>query len=404
MSLEDLRGALDALDEPAFCEGTHSLDERASVRLPNGSVMRIDDPKLVDWLVEHGEPAPFGKHGETRVDPSVRQAIRLAARGEATVSGFDVDLILPDIEKVLSPREHLAATLTDVVVYPPGGHFDRHRDTPTSPELVGTLVVGLPIEHAGGEFVIEDGIGEYEIDWSGPADRTKVRWVAMFSDVDHAVLEVESGARVTLVYALVATGRERVDPSWADRFAPILAVAQRLELADRRPIMIPCTRHVIGPDDQLVHGLDALRGTDRDIADALVQAGFAVVVRTCLAAREHECVPDPAPRLRYAGYDDVAFARLATPFLQADVEKLECCATFVRPSGDGGGYFEDEVSDLRPYLDEELPHENWLVRRTAAATLLCDIEFATDGYVGNCACDAYLYKLAALEVSRRAGS
>ncbi len=166
--------------------------------------------------------------------------------------------------------------------------------------------------------------------------------------------------------------------------------------------MIPCTRHVIGLDDQLVHGLDALRGTDRDIADALVGAGFAVVVRTCLAARDHEHNPEPVPRLRYAGYDDVAFARLASHFLQADVERLEPCATFVRPCGDGGGYFEEEVSDLRPYLDEGLPHANWLVRRTAAATLLCDIEFATDGFVGNGACDAYLYKLAALEVSGRA--
>lgn len=228
----------------------------------------------------------------------------------------------------------------------------------------------------------------------------------MFSDVDHEVFEVESGARVTLVYALVATGRERVDPSWASRFAPILASVRSLVLPDRRPIMIACTRHVIGLDEQLVHGLDALRGIDRDIADALVEAGFAVTVRTCLAAHENDPPrPDARPRLHYQGYNvALAFARLASPFSQTDVEELQSCATFVQPVGDYGGYCDDQVSDLRPWLDEALPDANWLVRRTAAATLMCEIEFATDGFVGNAACDAHLYKLAALEVSRRNAS
>lgn len=84
MSLEDLRKALDTLDEPAFCEGTHPLHERATIELPDGSIAAIHDPGFVDWIVEHGEPAPFGKGRETRVDPKVRHAIRLVARGSAT--------------------------------------------------------------------------------------------------------------------------------------------------------------------------------------------------------------------------------------------------------------------------------------------------------------------------------
>ena len=130
MSIDDLRSALLALDEPAFCEGSVQLSERLAIVLPDGDLATADWPRFVEWLVEHGEPAPFGQDGETRLDPAVRSAIRLAARGAARVGGFDPACVLGAIEDALSPRTHLVATLTDVLVYPPGGHFARHKDTP----------------------------------------------------------------------------------------------------------------------------------------------------------------------------------------------------------------------------------------------------------------------------------
>jgi hypothetical protein len=42
-----------------------------------------------------------------------------------------------------------------------------------------------------------------------------------------------------------------------------------------------------------------------------------------------------------------------------------------------------------------------VIRRAAAATLLRAVDFADDGFVGNAAYEAYLYKLAAIEVTRR---
>ena len=136
--------------------------------LPDGDVGAVDDPQFVAWLVEHGEAAPFGHAHETKLDPNVRHAIRLAARGAGLVGGFDPDGVLPEIEAALSPRTRLAATLTDVVVYPVGGHFALHKDTPRSSDLIGTLVVALLIAHDGGAF----HIGGDVVDWSGPCAPT----------------------------------------------------------------------------------------------------------------------------------------------------------------------------------------------------------------------------------------
>ncbi len=399
MNLDDLRAALDALDEPAHCEGTFPVDESLAITLPDGETKAVRDPAFVDWLVAHGEPAPFGKGGVTQIDRDVRDAVRLIARGEARVRGFDPEGILHEIESALSPREHLRASLSDVLVYRPGGHFRRHKDTPTSPDLIGTLVVGLPIEHSGGAFEIDDG-ETHTVDWSGPTDRSAVRWVAMYGDVDHSVSAVESGARVTLVYALVRTGRERDDPDWSRRFAAVDACARHLQLTDG-PVMIACTRLVIGDERATEFGFDALRGADRELADALVVAGWRVRVRVCLAARDCEDGSEALPpKLRPRGWQEVSFARLVRPLTEAELATRRDCVTFVTPWGDGGGYFEDEVTSLESLLDKPLADERWLVRRSAAAAFVCALEFAGDGFVGNGAYDAYLYRLAALEVTR----
>lgn len=402
MSLDALRAALEALDEPAHCGGDVSVDDSLAIALPGGDVARVSAPDFVAWLLERSESAPFGQGGVTRIDRDVRDALRLRARGDARVVGFDPEAILDEVESALSPRERLAAELTDVVVYPVGGHFLRHKDTPRSPDLIGTLVVGLPIAHTGGAFEVNDGDAGETFDWSGPADPTRVRWAAFYGDVDHAVAPVTAGARVTLVYALLRTGRDRADPDWSRRFAAVDACVRRLTDGDL-PLMIPCTRLAVCLDDATVLSLDVLRGADRELADALTRAGLTVRVRACLAARDREDGSDASPpQLTARWLSDVAFARLARPLTEADLAGRRPCVTFVAPVGDGGGYFEHEVTSWEALLDAPLPAERWLVRRTAAATLVSELEFAGDGYVGNAAYEAFLYRLAALEVTRRA--
>jgi hypothetical protein len=259
-------------------------------------------------------------------------------------------------------------------------------------------VVGLPVAHAGGGFELLTDDEKHVVDWSGTPDPRVLPWVALSGDLDHAVLPVESGARVTLVYALVRTGIDREDAGWSRRFAAVEASVRGLRCADG-PVMIACSRHAVGTEDSLVLGINALRGADRELAAVLVRAGLQVRVRACLAASEcedgHAAFP---PRLKFIGWRTVVFARLARP-IPAATSFLDC-VTFVQPSGDGGGFFDEETTCLEPYLDAPIPAEHWLVRRAAAVTLIGELEFASDGFVGNAASETYLYRLAAIEVTR----
>jgi hypothetical protein len=173
-----------------------------------------------------------------------------------------------------------------------------------------------------------------------------------------------------------------------------------LELPAEGPLVLACAREVIGLDDPQPLTLDALRGVDRDLADELVSAGFAVTVRTCLAAREVEDYPAKTTAWNMTA-PDLYFARLREPFTDRDVANLLEAVTFVQASCDGGGYLEDETTDLSDRVDA-IDTQNWLMRPGSIATFLAKRDFSNYGLVGNDAPETYLYKLAALEISRSA--
>ncbi|MBA3502209.1 MAG: 2OG-Fe(II) oxygenase, partial [Deltaproteobacteria bacterium] len=287
MSIDALKKALEALPDPSHVAGKTKLQERFAIALPDGDVGALDDKMFVAWLVEHSEDAPFGHGGETKRDKKVRNAKRLVARGKADIAGFDPALVLPEIEAALSPQFHLDAVLEDVIVYPVGGQFARHKDTPKTADLVGTLVVGLPIAHEGGELQISDSGKPHVIDWSGKPDPKSVQWVALFSDLDHAIKPVTSGSRVTLVYSLSRSDRPRTDAGRDKRLAGVRTAIDGLKLAPKQPLFVACTRQIVTNGKQ-PQPIDSLRGTDREIADAFVDAGFDVAVRACLIGDDQE--------------------------------------------------------------------------------------------------------------------
>jgi hypothetical protein len=401
VSLKALQRALDELDEPASCEGTHRLDEQLALMLPDGDVGALGDPRFVEWLLAHSELAPFGDGAATRVDPGVRNVQRVIGRSAIEVSGFDPAALLPAIEDALSPAAHLSASLTDVLVYNPGGKFVRHRDTPYTRDLVGTLVVGLPIAHAGGAFVVDDGAGRKSYDWGTPIDDRTVRWVALFSDVDHEVTEVTSGTRVTLVYALDSTYVPREDPRLLAKLAAVRAAIDRLDL-EGEPLMVACARHVITSDTPPTIG--SLRGIDRELAQLFVQAGYRVTVRACLAATGSD--GSERPRLAPDRWgDELALARLregVTPGLLGDLGPVHAFVPQDQCTGDdGGGWIGHDLEpvSLAPHLLPEVQPHRWVIRTKAAATLLHETAFDEYGFFGNGGFEAFLYTLAALEIT-----
>ncbi len=382
MSVADLRSALDKLEEASCCSGKVTLTERFALALPDGDVGAIGDAKFVDWLLEHSELAPYGHGKETKLDPKVRSAQRLKARKYVTVHGFDPSVILDDIAAVLSPTRTLSAHLTDVITYKKGDKFSRHKDTPRNEELIGTLVVGLPIAHTGGAFVVDDGRAPETFDWSKPAANT-LPWVALFSDVDHEIEPVKSGARVTLVYSLHRTDQPRSDAKAKARHQLVKEAASALSRQSKWPVLIACGRHVIAePDAKQPLSIDTLRGADLEIAEGLVAAGFRVDVRACMAGIPN--YDEPAPWPATEGLFELTRLKAVPP-----LDVFDALA-----DGVGGG--------IEDYILDEIMLEQCAIRSSAAAMVVHEnAQWAIAGMdFGNEGFDALLYSLAALEVTK----
>jgi hypothetical protein len=399
MSRDALKRVLDELPDPSFVEGTSTFSEPFAIALPDGDVGALADKNFVDWLNEHSEDAPFGDGGETKRDKKVRNARRLLARGKAEITGFDPATVLGEIEAALSPRVHLDAVLEDVILYPQGGLFARHKDTPRTPDLVGTLVVGLPIQHAGGRFEIVDGGKPHIVDWSGKVKPNAARWVALFSDLDHSIKPIKSGARVTLVYSLSLSQRPRIDAMRDKQLAKLREVARGLKIPKQAPLMVACTRQVV-TDGKQPQPIDTLRGTDREIADTLREAGFDVVVRACIAGDGEEGgtrrFPDPAGIW--------AITRLSKALPDAVVAGMDSIVSFTDSVA-----ADDEIPDdadlgatlLGEYVLDTVNMDRWVIRKRAAATIVYEGMYSETGYFGNEASSGHIYTLAAIEVSGR---
>jgi hypothetical protein len=384
VSIAELRSALDTLVEASCCSGNARVREVIALSLPDGDVGTVDDAIFIDWLDQHAEPAPYGQGTVTKTDPKVRSARRLTARGEVNVHGFDPATILPEIEAVMSPTRKLSAQLTDVIIYKKGDKFTRHKDTPRSADLIGTLIVGLPIQHTGGTFVVDDGRGAKRFDWSGPPAEGVVPWVALFSDVDHEIEPVKSGTRITLVYALHRTTEPRSDVGATHRQDVVRRAASALSQQGTWPVMIACGRQVIAePGAEQPQAIESLRGADRDIADALVQAGYHVAVRACIAGIPNYNDPPRWP---------------ATPHVYT-ITRLNTV-----PPAELLANMDDEglASEILEYMLDSVAIEQCAIRSSAAAMLVHEHGcWAEDGQAfGNEGYEALLYTFAALEVSK----
>lgn len=107
--------------------------------------------------------------------------------------------ILGNITRIMSLGSSIRAELCMLNVYSTGGYFQSSIDSPHSKDVFGSLVVCLPSQFTGGELVTRHQGRQVIFDWSSSAT---THWAAFLSDVEHEVLPVTSGHRITLVYNL----------------------------------------------------------------------------------------------------------------------------------------------------------------------------------------------------------
>ena len=158
----------------------------------------------VKEFLEACSTASFGIGGETVTDKAYCDALKLEPDCFC-VNNFNLEStdILNTIASVMnanSSPSFIRAELYKLNVYSTGGHFKAHVDTPRSKEMFGSLVVCLPSQFTGGALVTRHQDRQVTLDWSSSPNAT--HWASFFSDVEHEVLPVTSGHRVTLTYNL----------------------------------------------------------------------------------------------------------------------------------------------------------------------------------------------------------
>ena len=174
-------------------------EELREIKLPRA------EKEALTQLLSAGSIASFGKGNEQVIDLSYRDALKLDPDELATSFHPGSTSILSEIEMIMVPNRSIRAELHKLNMYTgPGGHFKSHVDTPRSKDMFGSLVVCLPTQFTGGALVTRHKGEEKVFDWSSsPEDPLNVVcWAAFFSDVEHEILPVTSGHRLTLTYNL----------------------------------------------------------------------------------------------------------------------------------------------------------------------------------------------------------
>ncbi|KAG8943210.1 hypothetical protein FRC04_003173 [Tulasnella sp. 424] len=258
-----------------------------------------DDEKMLDELHQDGEPAHFGRGNELVRDESYR----LAREIRADRFGFNFDPlaegsgILSAISRELSAFDcvEVGAKLYKLNSYVTGGHFKLHQDTPKRRNHIGTLLIGLPTRYSGGKLLLKSYKFERSIDWStdGRKDLRKADtpWVFFYGDIEHEILPVTSGHRVTIAYDIYHSHIKKLIPSPLNAKLDVSSrpifhdlKSKVLQSKDFRPnggrLAFPSNHEYPMPLVRLsAHLTDMLRGSDQILVYAARQFGIPVYTK-----------------------------------------------------------------------------------------------------------------------------
>ncbi|KAL1696781.1 hypothetical protein GGG16DRAFT_120992 [Schizophyllum commune] len=215
----DLQARLAAVQKaitkrPPFVSGTLDVPD-SDLKLYFGEVddayclnfARATEEQLAK-LTAACDPATFGIKQEDVLDETYRKAGKLDTDKFASllkVAEYGlIDTVRDELlQEGADSTKQIACELYKLNVYGKDSFFKSHKDTPRSERMFGSLVVVLPTPHEGGALVLREDGREWTFDYAAEiANATKIAYVAFFGDIEHEVLTVKSGYRVTLTYNL----------------------------------------------------------------------------------------------------------------------------------------------------------------------------------------------------------
>ncbi len=225
-------------------------------------------------IIKVAHKAPFGKGSQTVLDPTVRSAWEIDASEITFTNPEWKQFIASIIEKVkpdLGIEKHsVSANLYKLLIYEEGGFFLAHKDSEKEKGMFGTLIIGLPSKHTGGELCVRFDGREEIVDFSEPSSQYKIPYAAFYADCEHEIKPITSGYRVCLVYNLVqAKSNEKIQLSHLsghiERLVKIIKTCEE----DKDIPKIVLLGHQYTPSN---FTMQALKLNDRPKAEALLQA------------------------------------------------------------------------------------------------------------------------------------
>ncbi|KAK0184839.1 hypothetical protein F5146DRAFT_1228479 [Armillaria mellea] len=162
-------------------------------------------------LCDACDAAGFGLGNQNTFDETYRKSKKL----DTTQFSCNFDLrttnILDQVQADLVEgqdeiKKVLRSELYKLNVYCEGDFFKAHKDTPRAENMMGSLVIVFPTPHERGSLVL----------------RQDVSYIAFYSDVEHEVLPVTSGIRVTLTYNLYLEDKPTVPSLLPNTESPIV--------------------------------------------------------------------------------------------------------------------------------------------------------------------------------------
>ncbi len=214
-----VQGSIDVTPQKNNPEVTLMFDDEAKMSVDASDELIDDLPTLIN---KYFEPAKFGdKNQKTVYDPKVRTAYQcnlsdkcsFAQNGTQTQHPDFLRRIWTNINQYLIDNNGcFDFTPYKCNVYTKGGFFVPHKDTPIDHQnSIGTLVIGIPITHDGGDLLVRhQGLEDSFYVSQAP---NEISWIAFFTDCEHEVKKITSGFRVTCTYNIVKTKHV---PNWAE--------------------------------------------------------------------------------------------------------------------------------------------------------------------------------------------
>ncbi|KIJ63416.1 hypothetical protein HYDPIDRAFT_92692 [Hydnomerulius pinastri MD-312] len=215
--LESVRASLGV--RPPHCSGTCSIPSdklKLYYDVDDENAGKIDlaraTPADLEKLARACQPATFGRNQEDVLDETYRKALKLDASAFSTLFNAEsaglADVIRRELLEGKNDKRDIRLEMYKLNIYGKDSFFKPHKDTPRGEKMFGSLVIVFPTSHEGGEFVLRHEGREWTIDFaemlSQPSESSDPRfgYVSFFSDIEHEVLLVKSGHRVTLTYNL----------------------------------------------------------------------------------------------------------------------------------------------------------------------------------------------------------